>query len=428
MSSTAPTRRSAESAPQKLTRPRQAKSVFYSPAWMVFAGLAVRLLCIVATRSYRPAPSYWHAFEMVNIGYSLAEGHGFASPWGGSHGPTAWTGPLYPFLVAFAFRLFGAFSSAAGFALLAGNSIFSALTSWTMYRIARHVFSAKVAAWSGWIWALFPYAIYWSVFWFWETTLSTFLLSLIFMLTLEMEGDHRLWPWVRYGLLWGVLALTNASTLSFLPFAGCWLAYRLYRRGQRFVAPVMLGAIMFWAVITPWLVRNYFAFGNPLLLRSGMGVNLRAGNNPDAHGSWAVNYTCNNPALLAQYNRMGEAAYDAEQGRQAREWIAEDPQSFVLLTARRVFYVWYGIPEVVLRYCQPLFIGMNVMAIGGLLLALRQRVRGVFLFASLIAVYPLIYYMTFASDRYHHPIEPELVILAMCALVSDKKADPGSCH
>ena len=47
--------------------------------------------------------------------------------------------------------------------------------------------------------------IFWAVRWIWETSLSAFLLSLLFMLTVEMEGDERisvvdrLWPAVGRG-------------------------------------------------------------------------------------------------------------------------------------------------------------------------------------------------------------------------------------
>ena len=171
---------------------------------------------------------------MANLAYSMATGHGFSSPFGGDTGPSAWTAPLYPWVISLAFRAFGIFSYGAAFAMLVFNSVFSALTSWTIYRIARRVFNETVAVWSGWVWALLPYAIYWSVDWIWETSLSAFLLSLLFMLTLEMEDDDRLWSWFGYGLLWGIAGLTNTSVLAWLPFSGCWLAYQLHRRGKRF--------------------------------------------------------------------------------------------------------------------------------------------------------------------------------------------------
>ena len=192
--------------------------------------------------------------------------------------------PLYPWLISLAFRAFGVFSHAAAFAMLVFNSVFSALTSWTIYRIARRVFNETVAVWSGWVWALLPYSIYWSVTWIWETSLSAFLLSLLFMLTLEMEGDDRLSSWFGYGLLWGIAALTNTSVIAWLPFSGCWLAYQLHRRGKRFVVPVVLGAVVFWATLTPWLVRNYSVFGKPIFVRGDLGVELRVGNNPAGRG------------------------------------------------------------------------------------------------------------------------------------------------
>ena len=117
-------------------------------------------------------------WEIGRIAYSLATGHGFSSPFGGDTGPSAWTAPVYPWIVSLAFRAFGTYSHAASFALLTFNSLCSALTAWAVYRTARKVFNENVALWSGWIWALLPYIMYWSVRWIWETSLTALLLSL----------------------------------------------------------------------------------------------------------------------------------------------------------------------------------------------------------------------------------------------------------
>ncbi len=386
---------------------------------MVVAGLAVRLLCIVATRSYWLDVRHWMEFEIANIGRSLAIGQGFSSPFGGSTGPTAWTAPLYPWLVSLAFRVFGVFSPGAAFALLTFNSVFSALTSWTIYRIAQRVFNSRTAAWAGWFWALYPYAIYWSVGWIWETTLSTFLPSLLFMLTLEMEGDNRLWPWIRYGLLWGVLALTNTSLVIWLPFSGCWLAYRLYRSGKHFLLPAVVAAVVFWVVIMPWLVRNYVVFDKFIFIRGDFGSELRTGNNPDAKGIWVPSYRPGvNPSLTLQYKQMGEMAFNAEQAQIAKTWILEHPQIFLELNSRRFFYFWMGAPEIGMRRIQPLYMALTLLGIGGLLVAIRQQIHGVILFVTLLAFYPLVYYVIFPMDRYRHPIEPELVMLAVWLFAS----------
>jgi 4-amino-4-deoxy-L-arabinose transferase-like glycosyltransferase len=389
---------------------------FYdSPGWMVVIGLLARVLYILIAQTYRFSVAHWSTWEMANLAYSLAIGHGFSSPFGGYTGPSAWTAPLYPWLISLAFRAFGIFSPAAALTMLLFNSVFAALTSWTVFRIARRVLNPTVAVWSGWIWALLPYSIYWSVTWVWETSLSAFLLSLLFMLSLEMEDDNRLSSWFTYGLLWGVAGLTNTSLIAWLPFSGCWLAYQLHRRGKRFLVPVVLGAVVFWATLTPWLVRNYSEFSKLVFIRGDLGVELRSGNNPQADGGWIKAYhPGNNGVLYAQYEQMGEAAFDAEQARLAKEWIAQNPKMFLQLCFHRFLFFWAGLPRKGLEQVKNLlFLISSLLAIGGLLLALKRRVHGRFLFASLLLSYPLVYYLTFPTPRYRHAIDPELTLLAV---------------
>ena len=426
----------------------------YSVAWMVLAGLTVRILYILLAHSYRfrtTDENFSFGWEAGRIAFSIATGRGFSSPFGGETGPSAWTAPIYPYVIALSFRLFGIYTHAAAIAVLVFNSVCGALTCWPIVRIARRVFNERVAFWSGWGWALFPYFIYWAVRWAWETSLTAQLLTLVFMLTLEMEGDRRLASWFGYGLLWGVLGLTNPSSLGFLPFSGLWLAYQLHRRKLGFLLPATVGAVVFWLTLMPWLVRNHEVFGKPVFVRDNVGVEFRCGNNPLAEGIWVGMYhPSKNPLLFEKYERLGEAAYSVEQGQLAKEWIVDHPQKFAVISLRRFIYFWTDIPSAttipewmvehhdkwaartfhdvifredgtsrdwlvdLLEQLKPsLFLASSLLAIGGLLLALRSRVRGVFLFASLVIFYPLVYYFAFPHPRYRHPIEPELLILGV---------------
>ncbi len=426
----------------------------HTVAWMVLAGFVVRLLYILLAHSYRfrtNDANFSFGWEIGRIAYSIATGRGFSSPFGGETGPSAWTAPVYPFIVALSFRLFGVYTHAAAIALLSFNSLCGALTCWPIVRIARRMFNDRVAFWSGWIWALFPYMIYWAVRWIWETSLSALLLTLLVMLTLEMEGDRRLLSWFGYGLLWGVVGLTNPAALMFLPFSGLWLAYGLYRRKLGFVMPAVIGAAVFWLTLMPWLVRNYEVFHKPVFVRDNVGVEFRCGNNPLAEGIWVGMYhPTQNPLLFRQYKRLGEADYSAEQARLARQWIDEHPGKFAIVSLRRFIFFWTDIPSAttipewmqehnrkwaartfhsvifredgttrgwlvaILEQFKPaLFLASTLLAWGGLLLALKRRVHGIFLFASLVIFYPLVYYFAFPHPRYRHPIEPELLILGV---------------
>ena len=408
--------------------------ILHSPTWMVLIGFTLRVLYIAVAHSYKfrtTDANFSFGWEIGRIAYSLANGHGFSSPFGGDTGPSAWTAPVYPWIVSLAFRAFGTYSHAASFALLTFNSLCSALTAWAIYRTARKVFNEKVALWSGWIWALLPYIIYWSVRQIWETSLTALLLSLAFMLTVEMEGDSRITSWIGLGVLWGVIGLTNPSTLSFLPFAGCWLAYQLYRRGKTFVFPAIVAAILFWMTMMPWLVRNYEVFHKPVFVRDNVGVELHCGNNPLAEGIWVGMYhPSQNPILYRRYQEMGESAYSAEQSRLAKQWIAENPKQFAIITFRKFVFFWNGLPrlskiQALEQFKNSLFLASSLLAIAGLVLAIRNRVHGVFLFASLLIFYPLVYYVSFPQPRYRHPIDPELVILGVYLFTQVSPRNPS---
>src|SRR3984885_13371652 len=146
-----------------------------SPGWMVTVALLLRIGWIVIGHTYRFKSSednFSFGWEMGRIGASLASGHGFSNPFGPPTGPTAWEPPLYPYLIAGVFRIFGIYSQASAFILLTLNSVFSALTCIPIFLIARRIFSQKVAVSSAWAWALLPNVMFWCTRWVWETSLS----------------------------------------------------------------------------------------------------------------------------------------------------------------------------------------------------------------------------------------------------------------
>src|SRR5580704_3275180 len=200
--------------------------------WIVSIALLLRVGWIIVGHTYKIKPTddnFGFGFEMGRIAASIASGHGFSSPFGGSSGPTAWEPPLYPYFTAGVFRIFGIYSAASAFVLLTVNSIFSALTCIPIFRIARRIFSEKVAVGSAWAWALLPNVMFWCTRWVWETSLSAFLLATLFWLALTLEDRDGWWPWFQFGLLWGIAALDSTVLVSFLPAAGLWAWYRRTR-------------------------------------------------------------------------------------------------------------------------------------------------------------------------------------------------------
>ena len=290
-----------------------------SAGWIAAIALLLRVAWILLGHTYRFKTSddnFSFGWEMGRIGAALASGHGFSNPFGPATGPTAWEPPLYPYLTAGVFLVFGIYSKASAFVLLTLNSVFSALTCIPIFRIARRIFSEPVAVGSAWAWALLPNVMFWCTRAVWETSLAALLLTTIFWLTLTMEDRDGWMPWFQFGLLWGITALSSTSLLAFLPAAGLWAWHRRARRGKRSLslslAGVVLASAVFFACITPWLIRNYEVFGKLVFIRDNFGAELRLGNGPGADGTWMEYlHPTQDTYGLRQYQALGELPYIA---------------------------------------------------------------------------------------------------------------------
>ncbi len=421
-------------APAAADRHAAPPSRVNSLVWIVTLAFIVRLLAIIVLHTYRfrvTDESFGFGWEMGRVARAIALGQGFSNPFHGITGPTAWEPPLYPYLVAGIFRVFGIYTQASAFVLLVINSLFSSLTCIPVFKIGRRVFSEKVAVWSAWTWALFPYVMYWSVKWVWETSFSACLLAVIFWLALKIDDRSDWRDWLMFGLLWGVMALSNPSLLTLLPCYGLWLLFRHVHQGRPWLLRVVASSLVFFAVLAPWTIRNYRTFGRLVLVRDNLGAELRMGNGPGATGMWMwwLHPTQSKPQM-ALYRQLGEQGYVAERKAEALAWIKADPARFVLISFRKAMYYWTGIPRGESRLVDitknSLFTASSLLAFWGLLRAWRRRRHAVFVFASSLLVYPAIYYFVFPHARYRHPIEPEMLMLAVFVIAEAVSAETKS--
>ena len=394
---------------------------------MFAIAFALRLGLILVAHTYKFKAydnDFAFGWEMGRIGRALALGRGFADPFDSQTGPTAWEPPFYPYLIAAVFRITGTYTHSAALILLLLNSAFSALTCIPIFLIARRCFDERVAGWTGWTWALLPSVMYWSTRWVWETSLAALLLALIFWLTLRLSELEGRQPWIVFGLLWGVAALTNTSLLSFLPASALWTWYKRRQGNRASFSGIVLALLFFIATIAPWLVRNYKTFGTFIFIRSNFGAELRLGNGPGADGIWmSWVHPSQNVFEMRRYERMGETAYVAERRREAMDFIRADYRRFAWLSVKRFIYYWGGLPRLseipaLAPFKNSLFLATSVLAFWGLARAVRHRRPGASLFLLLLLTYPTIYYFVFPHPRYRHPIEPELAILAV-SLISE---------
>lgn len=417
---------------------------------MALTGWIVRELAIFIGRTYRIPKldsSFGFGFETGRIARSIALGHGFSSPFQPVTGPTAWLAPIYPYLLAGVFKLFGVYTIASAIVILSINSVFSALTVIVVYHMARRTFGLRAALWSGWLAALFPYAWYWAIKWAWETSLATLVLACVFLLCMRMagidwiqKGKWRFAPrpvlsdWLLFGGLWGLVALLNPSLLLWLPLCGVWLLVvqiRALHQPRVFLYAVMSGIVCL-ALIAPWTLRNYYVFHRFIPIRGNFGVELHLGNTDDALGTWRWwMHPTNNVLEMQKYEQMGEAAYVRSKQQEAMDFIRSHPGLFVKLCLKRFIYFWYGLPRAgaaaVIETRHVAFLLSSILAFAGFWALWRQRSPATFLYGSLLFSAPLLYYVTFPHARYRAPIEPEMLVLMVLLFLS---AEPsvGSIH
>jgi len=403
--------------------------------WLLTLSFVLQVASIGIFHQYRMRPGEDHfgfGFEMGRVGRSIALGQGFSNPYGGSTGPSAWEPPLYPYLIAEVFKIFGVYTNASAWILLSINSLLASLTTIPVFLIAHRSFGSRVANWSARAWALNPYVWYWSIHWIWDTTFSPLMLSLIFLLSLAMEQRTDWSVWMLFGALWAVGGLANPAMLAFLPFCGLWIWWRRYHRGRSSLGGVVVASFVFCLVLSPWLIRNYEVFGRFVFIRDDFGLQFRLGNNKFADGMLIATLQPNlNQPEFEKFQRMGELRYEADCRRLAFEWIREHPGRFAVISMKRFFYYWNGVPrptdsQAPWDFRSSLFLASSVLAIWGLVRAVRQKRPGAWLFAGLVLTYPTVYYFVFPHARYRHPIEPELFILAvflLCEVRSDRGVD-----
>lgn len=444
-------------APTSMRRPR---ARFRAPQTIFWVGFLLRIAVILVAHTYKLRSEYEHfnfGFEAGRIARSLVQGQGYANPFNGPSGPTAWLPPIYPLLLAGCFKLFGLYTRAAAFAILAINSFFSALIAPAVYELAARTFDARglvrrsskyaepVALWSAWMWAVYPAALQYAIHWIWEMSVSACLFSwaLVYAARLRGLGEagndtsegastssearaerQPLTRWAIFGLLWGLVALSNASLLICFAPVVLWVGWPRVKRWSvpaRTWAGVLTMSLVFIVVMAPWVIRNECVMHAFIPTRSNLGIELYESTLPSTEGlSWgpSLPMSTRDPEFKL-FVRMGEVRYAAMRNAEAKQRIAQNPRRFWHWAFDRFLFFWDGTPhppeqkpaQEMLRQISYGF--LSLCGLLGLGLAVRRRVEGVGLYAIVFALLPLPYYFVTVQARFRHPMEPLIAILGV---------------
>jgi 4-amino-4-deoxy-L-arabinose transferase-like glycosyltransferase len=398
---------------------------------VVLAALLVRLIVVafVYQGFLDPGRDHWEfGWEVGMVAKSIATGHGFANPFWGETGPTAWLTPVFPYVLAGIFILFGIKTKAAAIAMLALNSLFSAITCVPIFFTAKKTFGIRAAKWAAWTWAFFPYAIFYSADSMWYECFLTLLLTLLVLFALHLENAASLWAWTAFGVLAGITTLTTPVVLGVLPFMMGWVCYRLRQQARNWLVPTATAVLALLTTVAPWSIRNYQTFHRPVFLKDNFWMEMCVGNvGNDRHWWNGAVHPAGRAEEVAEIQRVGELAYLEEKRKLALDFIETHPGIYVWRSVRRIVFMWTGFWSFEREYLReepfdPANIFFctvfTVFALFGLRKAFREKRDGAILYALILGTFPIIFYVTHPDLAYRHPIDPEVVILGAYAIVS----------
>lgn len=418
---------------------RRVGRFFLSPYTVASAAVILRLVCLFFLFHNQPARTgnrYVVGYETGSIAASIVEGRGYSSPLYAESGPTAWITPVYPYLLAGVFKIFGVYTFSSSVAIRVLNILFSSLTCFPLIRLGKRLFGETAGNAAGWVWAFLPYSVFFSVVWVWDTSLSALVLTLALLATYQIEERPGAASWAGFGALWGFAALVNAAVLSVLP--GCFLfaAWRSRQRNPAWLRLAGFAALAFTLTVSPWIIRNEVVFHGQVLFRSNFGLELWLGNNPGVPDSWTWWLHPNDSAEEHdKYMRMGEVAYMQEKQRLAWEFMRSHPADVSRFVYHRFMETWTGNKDsfadiwqaksVLIRGNLIVNYSLPLLMFAGLLLARRRSPPLAVPLLNVIALFPAVYYLCHTTPRYRHPIDPLACALAASAVVFAVRAVRG---
>lgn len=397
--------------------------------WIVATAFVIRLVVMIFLYQGNVNPQFDHwsfGYEEGRVARAIVSGHGFSDPLWSPSGPTAWYAPIYPYLLAADFRVFGVFSKSACIAILVFQALVSSLACLPIFFFARRSFTEGAALAAAWAWVFYPYSVYWPIIRIWETWLAMFLVATLFLVILKLEGSSRLSHWIGFGLLSGFAVLLDPVLLSILPFLAVWALWKLYRRHMRWLKPAAGAVLAAIVTVSPWMIRNAVVFHKFIPVRDNLALEFRVGNDGNSNetmdlyaGPWLPWI---NDIEWDQYQRLGEISYFHLKGEQAKAYIEDHPLWYAGMTLRRIVYVWTGFWSANRHYLDEQTIDPVVISLLTLLSALTfmglyraYHKKGAVVaapYAIVLFFFPIIYYLTHVERWYRCPIEPVIIALA----------------
>jgi hypothetical protein len=376
----------------------------------------LRIGLLFATKSYH----FVEVSEVQSIAASLAQHSTFANAYGPNTGPTAHTTPIYPLAVSILYRIFGTGRSGE-IAQETFNCLIAALV-WALMPVlsAACRMDPRIGIWAGFAGAVVPVNRWAETKGAFETTLGALFFVTLFAFYMRCwhSRNFRFTTAIVGGVLSGLAILAYASLASCavgLLIVGYFILRPQFRHKYLLFALTTVAVTVL--TLLPWALRNYFTLGGMVWTRSNFPLELSLSNNDMARANFADNQELMNihhPRVSRmekeKLRAVGELEYERLKQKEAFQWITSHPSTFGRLTMQRIFYFWFPSMK---RFAQTiLLIPLTAGGLWGLFSLVKTRCLAGYGFLTILAVFPVVYYVVQSFPRYVCPIEWSLFYLS----------------
>lgn len=166
-----------------------------------------------------------------------------------------WAPPLFHFMAAFVYTIFGYFgNNAAEFAVKMISPLLGALTLIFAYLINKKLFNEKITFYSMLFTTFIPMMIDYHVFSYIDGPVTFFVaLSVYFAL----DGKY-----IKSSVAAGLAAVTKYNGIFILPLL-IYIAYKNTENKKDLYKKILAIILIPIIIATPWFIRNYINLGNP---------------------------------------------------------------------------------------------------------------------------------------------------------------------
>jgi 4-amino-4-deoxy-L-arabinose transferase-like glycosyltransferase len=374
-----------------------------------------------------------------NLAWNMVSGHGFSNSVAPPYEPMAVRTPGYPAFLALVYEVEGHSPDA----VRAAQIVLSLITCVLVYLLALRLMRKSQAIAAAALYAILPAAAYYPSLLLTEAN-QALLVTLIVYCAYRCQDSPRSARWyVGCGAaLTCAIMFRPDYQLLMLPLFGALILVASHRRpvAYRSLAAVFLVVLL----LTPWVVRNYVAFGRYIGLSSGSGHTALAGK-LEAEGLTGAKL---DTALQQRYGQAFEKKYgrrmtfldgalpeqDELRKREFVEFVKSNPLSYTKQSVARVVVLWQprswsdavGVDGDLSEYYSArrwpalaVKVGMLMLDAAVIGLAALGMVSGLFnwkrfAIIGVVIVYACaIYGLVYSGARYRVPLLPLAAILAV---------------